>query len=88
MIRDRSASNISDATIQRWLNILVAIDRKLAQTAIAETTGVKPKKIAEALEELARGDADAARGNFDQAIDHYQKAWKKVRNCDDDDDDE
>ncbi|HKE59755.1 MAG TPA: SdiA-regulated domain-containing protein [Pyrinomonadaceae bacterium] len=88
MIRDRSSSNISDATIQRWVNILVAIDRKLATTAIAEATGVNPKKIAAALVELAKGDLEGARGHFDEAIKHYQKAWKRVSDCDDDDDDE
>jgi hypothetical protein len=89
MIRDPSTPGIPDATVQRWINTLVAIDRKLAQIAIAEAPGqgVRPGKIADAVEELARGDADAARGNYDKAIDHYQKAWKKVRDCDDDDDD-
>src|SRR5262249_7936270 len=88
MIRDRSSSNISDATIQRWVNILVAIDRKLATTAIAEATGVNPKKIAAALVELAKGDLEGAPGPFDEAIKPYQKAWKRVSDCDDDDDDE
>jgi hypothetical protein len=86
MIRDTSPG-ISDATIQRWINILVAIDRKLAQIAITEANGAPPGKITEALAELAKGDADASRGDYDKAIEHYKRAWKRVRDCDDDDDD-
>ena len=87
MIRDRSTPGISDATIQRWINILVAIDRKLAQIAITEASaqGDHHRKIAEALEELARGDADASHGDYDMAIERYKRAWKKVRDCNDDD---
>ena len=87
MIRDTNPG-ISDTTIQRWINILVAIDRKLAQIAITEATVsvAPPRKIADALEELARGDADASRGDYDNAIEHYRRAWKIVRDCDDNDD--
>jgi hypothetical protein len=88
MIRDRSTSNISDATIQGWINILVAIDRLLAQTAIAEAIGVNPRQIADALAELTKGDAEGARSHYDEAIKHYEKAWKRVSNCDDDDDED
>jgi phosphodiesterase/alkaline phosphatase D-like protein len=86
MIRDTSPG-ISDVTIQRWINILVAIDRKLAQIAITEATvsGAPPRKIADSLEELAMGDADASRGDYDKAIEHYKQAWKIVRDCDNDD---
>lgn len=84
MIRDRTPG-ISDAIVQRWINILVAIDRKLAQIAITEASGLNPRKIAGALEELASGDQDASRGDYDEAIEHYKRAWKKVRDCDDDD---
>jgi hypothetical protein len=87
MIRDRSTPGISDATIQRWINILVAIDRKLARIAITEASAQDDhhRKIAEALEELARGDEDASHGDYDMAIERYKRAWKKVRDCDDDD---
>jgi len=87
IIRDRNTPGISDATIRRWINILVAIDRKLAQIAITEAgaQGDHHRKIAEALEELARGDEDASHGDYDIAIERYKRAWKKVRDCDDDD---
>jgi tetratricopeptide (TPR) repeat protein len=87
--RDRS-QGIPDATIQRWINILVAIDRNLAQTAIAEASvpGVSPRKIANVMEELAKGNADGSRGDYDKAIEHYERAWKEVRGCKDDEDDD
>src|SRR5262249_49882713 len=83
MIRDTSTPAISDATIQNWINTLVAIDRDLAQTAIMEANvpGVDPKKIAKALQDLATGDADAARGDFDKAIEDYRKTWNGVKGC-------
>ncbi|MBO0727366.1 MAG: alkaline phosphatase D family protein, partial [Blastocatellia bacterium] len=106
IIRDKSASGISDATIRRWIDILTAIDRKLAQIAITEAAANDDhhrenshddhhkgnshddhhNKIAEALEELARGDAAASHGDYDTAIGRYELAWKKVRDCDGNDD--
>ena len=86
IIRDTSPG-ISDATVQRWINILVAIDRELAQIAITEANvpGAPPGKIAGALDELAKGDRDASRGDYDKAIEHYNRAWQIVTGCDDND---
>ena len=82
MIRDTTTPAIPDATIQNWINTLVAIDRDLAENAILEATAeVAPGKIAKALEYLASGDADAANGNFDTAIEDYRKAWNAVTEC-------
>jgi len=83
MIRDTSTPAIPDAAIQNWINVLVAIDRDLAQTAIMEAnvSGVDPKTIAKALDDLSKGDADAARGDFDTAIGDYRKAWNGVKDC-------
>jgi len=97
IIHDKSASGISDATIRRWITILTAIDRKLAQIAITEAAANDNHhgenshddhhgKIAEALEELARGDAAASHGDYATAIRRYELAWKKVKDCDGDDD--
>ena len=83
MIQETSTPAIPDATIQNWINTLVAINRDLAETAIteAEARGVDPRKIAKALGDFATGDADAARGNFDNAIEDYRKAWNAVMDC-------
>src|SRR5262249_42375728 len=83
MIQDTRTPAIPDATIQNWINTLVAIDRDLAETAITEANarGGDPAKIAKALEYLAAGDADATRGSFDTAIEDYRKAWNTVTDC-------
>ena len=83
MISDTNMPSVPDATIQNWINVLVAIDRDLAQTAITEANaaGVVPNKIDKALADLAQGDADAASGNFDTAIEDYRKAWNAVTVC-------
>lgn len=85
MIKDTSTPAIPDATIQRWINILLATDRNLAQTAITEANvpGADPKKIADALEDLAKGDAAAGLGGYDKAIEDYRKAWRLIKECDD-----
>jgi uncharacterized protein YjiK/phosphodiesterase/alkaline phosphatase D-like protein len=83
MIQDTNAPAISDATIQNWINTLLAITRDLAETAItdANVSGVDPGQRAKALDDLATGDADAANGSFDQAIEEYRKAWNRVTDC-------
>src|SRR5262249_32052023 len=77
MIQDTSTPAIPDATIQNWINTLVAISRDLAETAIADASasGIDPGKIAKASGDLAAGDADAASGSFDKAVEDYRKAW-------------
>ena len=42
----------------------------------ASAAGLNPKKIAQDLDEIARGDADAAAGRAENAIEHYRNAWK------------
>jgi len=83
MIQDTSTPAIPDATIQNWINTLVAINRDIAETAVTEAnvSGVAPGKIAKALQDLAAGDADAAGGSFDKAIEDYRKAWNAVTDC-------
>ena len=65
MIRDASTPGIPDTTIQRWINILLAIDRKLVQNAISDAAGqgVNPQKIADSQAALAKGDADVSSGD-------------------------
>ena len=83
MIQDTSTPGVPDATIQNWINVLMAIDRDLAQTAIAEANaaGVAQNRIDKALADLSQGDADAARGSFDKAIEDYRNAWNGVKDC-------
>ncbi|MBP7415795.1 MAG: Ig-like domain-containing protein [Pyrinomonadaceae bacterium] len=87
MITDTNASNIPNTTISRWINVLVSVDRELAQIAVSEAN-VSANVRAAALAQIAEGDNDVADGDFNKAIAHYKRAWKKVRSCDDDDDDD
>jgi hypothetical protein len=64
------------ARIAGWINSLVAADRTLATTAISE--GGSAGDLARANDELAMGDADRNAGRFENAIEHYKKAWKAL----------
>jgi hypothetical protein len=70
---------ISDATVQQWINVLININRNLAQHAIDESNDAGA--ISDALGEWAKGDSDVSHGDYDKAITHYKAAWKKVRGC-------
>jgi len=79
LMKDKK-STIPDATIQGWIDAIVAADRSLALDAInaAVLAGGDAKKVADANKELAKGDAEGADGKSTQAIDHYLNAWKKA----------
>jgi hypothetical protein len=78
MLKDTSPG-ISDTLIRQWINVLLNIDRKLAQTSIDESTDAGV--ISDALAELAKGDSDVANGDFDNAVVHYKAAWKSEGLC-------
>ena len=63
LLNDRK-SGVADATLQGWIDTLVAVDRALAQIAIDEATaaGGSPKRLAEAAREMAKAADDLARG--------------------------
>ena len=63
--------------IASWIDTLVAVDRALAQTAIDEAPAGKEKD--KAIDELAKGDAEAADDDFDKAIEHYGHTWKALK---------
>jgi hypothetical protein len=68
------------AALLAGIDSLVSADQAIAQTALDEATaaGLSPQKIREANKELAKGDAAAAAGKPDQAIEHYMQAWSKA----------
>jgi hypothetical protein len=68
------------AALLAGIDSLVSADQAIAQTALDEATaaGLEPQKIREANKELAKGDAAAAAGKPDQAIQHYMQAWSKA----------
>jgi len=61
------------ATLQVAIGNLVLIDRILAEVAINECTDAKAQ--AKAQDELAKGDAEAANGKPENAVEHYRNAW-------------
>jgi uncharacterized delta-60 repeat protein len=77
LLKDRK-STVPDAILQAFIDALLRADRLLAVIGVdeAEAAGVKAKKIAEDRREIAQGDDGAARGKFEEAIDHYRNAWK------------
>ena len=78
MLKDTSPG-ISDTLVLQWINVLLDIDRKLAQTSIDESTDAGT--ISDALSELAKGDSDVANGDYDNAEVHYKAAWKSEGLC-------
>ncbi len=69
---------VSDATLQAFIDRLVAIDRGLALTQITDALAQsgKPSEVAKAQSELAKGDTAASHGKSSQAIDYYRSAWE------------
>jgi hypothetical protein len=70
-------STVPDATAQNLIDRIVKCDRLLAVVSNhdAASTGAKPKRLDQALNELRQGDQDAAAGRPAQAIEHYWRAW-------------
>ena len=67
--------------IQEIIEQITQIDRKLAQSAIidAYANAVNDDNISSAQDEMAQGDKAVSEGKYDDAIHHYEKAWKDVR---------
>ena len=66
--------------LQAAIDELVAVDRGLAETAIAvaEYNGGKASEIAKAYQEVAKAEEELAKGKPDKAVEHYRKAWEKA----------
>jgi hypothetical protein len=75
--KDRKST--SRAAMQSFIDRIVAVDRRLAQTAVTEAAGGNPKEVAKANDELTKGDQDAAAGKPTDAIDHYRSAWEHAQ---------
>ncbi|HRV94622.1 MAG TPA: ExeM/NucH family extracellular endonuclease, partial [Anaerolineae bacterium] len=65
---------------QRAIDKLVEADRQLAQVALnmAITGNGDSSRIAKAQEEMAQAAQETANGDFDQALQHYKKAWTEA----------
>ena len=70
--------SLSDSALQGIIDTVVHADRVLAEVAVADAiaAGGDRHAIADAQAQLARAARDVARGRFDSAISHYEKAWE------------
>jgi hypothetical protein len=77
VLRDE-ASEAPKAVVLDWIERTVRSDRLLTWVSLQEAAqaGLNPKKLAEDMRELARGDQEAAAGNPDNAIQCYWNAWR------------
>jgi len=89
LIKDKKCP-IPDATLQGFIDRLVAVDGQLASVAISDAiaAGLDPKKIARAQHEMAKAVRAIARGHFAAAIEHYKHAWQAVQLHDGDKDED
>lgn len=79
-LQSNRRSRLAHETLQNFIDGLVASDRLLAAVRIQDAAITSPssKKIAQARNELAKGDKDAANDHPSKAISHYQTAWSRV----------
>jgi hypothetical protein len=77
-IMDSNNCPVDPAIPQGFIDRIVSSDRLLAIICIqnAATAGLNAKKIAEDLEEVAKGDAEVAAENYMNGIEHYRNAWR------------
>ena len=77
LLKDKK-SQIPDALLLDLIQRIVKCDRLLAVIALDEAAaaGLPQKKIDEDLKELAKGDEEAAKGKYGNAIEHYRHAWQ------------
>jgi hypothetical protein len=76
LIKDKKSAFFESATLQGFVDRLVSADRLLASGAINDAAGGDVKKIAQANDELGKGDARVADNHFTDAIEHYRNAWE------------
>jgi hypothetical protein len=64
--------------LQGFVARLVKADWLLAVVSVQEANaaGLDPEKVAQSLDEIAKGTAAAKAGRTENAIEHYQNAWK------------
>jgi hypothetical protein len=76
LLKDKKTTMSKD-DLNSWSSELVDADHNLAQTAINDAImqGGDAKKIADAQQEMAAGQAAYSSGNAAGAIEHYKKAW-------------
>jgi hypothetical protein len=71
-------SPLDDELVQDLINRIAKSDRLLATIAIQDAlaSGIDPKRLAQATDEVAAGDADVGDAQYESGIAHYRDAWK------------
>jgi hypothetical protein len=79
-IMDSKKCPVALGELQGFIDRIMKCDRLLAVIRIEEAAraGLNPKKVAGALETVAKGDAKAAAGHYANAIEHYRDAWRQA----------
>jgi hypothetical protein len=80
MLRRHLHSRVNETVVRAQIARLVKVARLLAAVEFVEAAdaGENAKSLAQARQELAQGDAQAAREEFASAIEHYSHAWKQA----------
>jgi len=69
------ANALDDDVLADLIDRILGADRALAVAAINDAGG----KGGQALDELAKADREAAKGNEISAIEHYRLAWERAQ---------
>jgi hypothetical protein len=75
----RELSACTDITLAGLASRLVGADRTLAAVALAAASDGDARTLDAAIRELVKGDRNAARNDFDGAIDRYARAWRRAQ---------
>jgi hypothetical protein len=77
-IMDAKGCPVDAALLRGLIDRIVRCDRLLAIISIQEaaTAGLNPKKVREDLKMVVKGDEEADRGHYANAIEHYRNAWR------------
>lgn len=69
---------VAPAVLLGLIERIVKCDRLLAMICIEEAAraGLHPRKVAEDVEMVAKGDSETAKGHYANAIEHYRNAWR------------
>ena len=69
---------LADHDVQRVVDEILGADRELARVAVAEAVaaGGRPRKLADAQQDLLEGDAQVARTAYTGGIKIYRDAWQ------------
>ena len=78
VIMDSKECPVDPTLLKGLVNRILQSDRLLAIIANQEaaSAGLKPKKIAEDLDQVAKGDQEAIAERYANAIEHYRNAWR------------